>query len=95
LGLTVRDLDQGFAAKAGVPDSIQGVYVSSVDPTAATFSGPVRHGFIITEINRHPVRSVADYQRIVSAAHPGDVLAIYFYNPSAGQRSLLTVTVEQ
>ena len=46
------------------------------------------------EINRKPIRSVADYQRIVSAARPGDVLALYYYDPTLAQRQLVTVTVE-
>ena len=46
------------------------------------------------EINRKPIRSVVDYQRIISAAKPGDVLALYYYDPTLAQRSLLTVTVE-
>ena len=39
------------------------------------------------EINRRPVRTVADYQRIVSRREPGDVLAIYYYDPTNAQRS--------
>jgi hypothetical protein len=50
---------------------------------------------VITEINRHLIRSVADYDRIVGAARAGDVLAMYLYDPSLAQRSLVTVTVER
>jgi hypothetical protein len=46
------------------------------------------------EINRRPVRSVGEYERVVSAARPGDVLALYVYDPTVAQRSLVTVTVE-
>jgi S1-C subfamily serine protease len=46
------------------------------------------------EINRKPVHSVADYQRLVSAAKPGEVLALYYYDPTRGQRALVAVTVE-
>jgi hypothetical protein len=46
------------------------------------------------EINRRLVRSVADYERQVSAARPGDVLTLYVYDPTIAQRSLVTVTVE-
>jgi hypothetical protein len=46
------------------------------------------------EINRKPVRSAADYHRIVSAAKPGDVLALYYFDPTLAQRALVTVTVE-
>jgi serine protease Do len=94
LGLSVRELDRGFMGRLEVPDSVQGVIVSRVDPTGAAFSALVRRGYIIMEINRKPVRSVADYQRIVLAARPGDVLALYCYDPMLAQRALVTVTVE-
>jgi serine protease Do len=94
LGISVRDLDRGFVGRLEVPDSVQGVVVSRVDPAGAAFSAAVRRVFVIMEINRKPVRSVADYQRIVAAAKPGDVLAIYYYDPTLAQRALVTVTVE-
>jgi serine protease Do len=94
LGLTVRTLDRGFIGRLEVPESVHGVIVSRVDPTGAAFSALVRRGFVIMEINRKPIRSVADYQRIVSAARPGDVLALYYYDPTLAQRALVTVTVE-
>jgi serine protease Do len=77
-----------------VPGTVSGVVISRVDPTGAAFQSLLRRGFVIMEINKQPVRSVAEYQRIVSAARPGDVLAVYVYNPSLGERSLVTVTVE-
>jgi serine protease Do len=94
LGLSVRELDRTFVGRLEVPDSVQGVVVSRVDPTGAAFSAAVRRGFVIMEINRKPVRSLADYQRIIAAAKPGDVLALYYYDPTLAQRSLVTVTVE-
>ena len=94
LGITVRELDRGFIGRLEVPDSVHGVIVSRVDPTGAAFSASIRRGFVIMEINRKPVASIADYQRIVSAARPGDVLALYYYDPTLTQRGLITVTVE-
>ena len=94
LGITVKELDRAFMGRLEVPDSVQGVLVSRVDPTGAAFSAQVRRGFIIMEINRHPVRTVADYQRIVSGTRAGDVLAVLYFDPTVGQRAVLTVTVE-
>jgi serine protease Do len=94
LGLSVRELDRAFMGRLDVPDTVQGVLVSRVDPTGAAFSAAIRRGFIILEINRHPVRTVADYVKIVSAARPGEILAIYYFDPTLAQRMLATVTVE-
>jgi len=94
LGIAVRELDRGFVGRLELPESVHGVIVSRVDPTGAAFSALVRRGFVIMEINRKPIRSVADYHRIVSAARPGDVLALYYFDPTLAQRALVAVTVE-
>ncbi len=51
-------------------------------------------GFVILEINRRPAPSVADYDRIVAAARPGDALALFFYDPELAERALVTVVVD-
>jgi serine protease Do len=94
LGLAVRDLDRAFAGRLAIPDTVTGVIVSRVDPTGTAFSAAIRRGFVIMEINRKPVHSIADYQRILAAAQPGDVLALYCFDPTLAQRALVTVTLE-
>jgi serine protease Do len=94
LGLTVREIGRDFSARLDLPDSIQGVMVSRVDPAGAAFSATIRRGFVIMEISRRPIRSIADYQRTIAAAKPGDVLALYCYDPLIKQRTLVTVGVD-
>jgi serine protease Do len=94
LGLTVRDLDRAAIGRLEIPDSVQGVVVARVDPTGTAFAASIRRGVVIMEINRKPIRSVGDFQRTVAAAHAGDVLALYYYDPTLAQRALVTVTVE-
>jgi serine protease Do len=93
LGVAVRELDRTFLGRLEIPESVRGVLVTSVDPTGAAHQ-VLRRGLIIMEINRHSVTSVAEYERFVAAAKPGDVLAVYYYDPTLGQRTLTTVTVE-
>ena len=94
LGLTVREFDPLFAKRLDIPASVQGIIVVRVDPTGAAFVPAMRRGFVIMEINRQPVRTVADYDRIVGASRAGDALAFYGYDPSVSQRSLILVTVD-
>ena len=74
--------------------SIAGVLIARVDPTGPGFQALLRRGFIIMEINKRPIANVADYQRIVATVRPGDILALYVYDPTLNQRSLVAVTVE-
>jgi serine protease Do len=94
LGLTVRELDRTLVERLDVPSSIHGVFVSRVDPTGAAFAASIRRGFVLMEINRKPIRSVADYQRIIGAAKTGEILALYYYDPAQHQPAIVTVTVE-
>ena len=94
LGLTVRDFDRGALGRLQIPDGITGVVIGQVDPTGAGFQALLRRGFVIMEINKQPIRNAADYHKHVNAARPGDVLAMYVYDPTLNQRSLVTVTVE-
>jgi len=93
LGITVRELDRAVLGRLEVPESIRGVVVRSVDQAGPAYA-MLRRGIVIMEINRHPVASVAAYDRLVSPAKPGEVMAIYYYDPALGQRTLVTVTVE-
>ncbi len=94
LGLTVRELDRSLIGRLEIPESIGGVVISRVDPTGPGFQALLRRGFIIMEINKRPIANVAEYQRIVSEARPGEILALYVYDPTLSQRSLVAVTVE-
>jgi S1-C subfamily serine protease len=89
----VRELDRAFVGRQEIPDTVQGVLVARVDPTGAAHQ-VLRRGFVIMEVNRRPTLRVADYERIVDAARPGDVLAIYYYDPAIARRGLVTVVVE-
>jgi serine protease Do len=95
LGLTVRGRGDAFGGGRELPDSVRGVWVAKVDPTGEAFAAQIRPKVVITEINRHLIRSVADYDRIINAARPGDVLAVYLYDPNLAQRTLVTITVER
>jgi len=94
LGLTVRDLDPALARRLEIPTAVQGVVVARVEPARASFVPSIRRGFIIMEINREPVRSVADFQRLVATARSGEALAFYGYDPALGQRAFVTATVD-
>ncbi|HSC27714.1 MAG TPA: trypsin-like peptidase domain-containing protein [Vicinamibacterales bacterium] len=93
LGLFVREMDRTFIGRLEIPDSVQGVIVSRVDPTGSAYQVLRRH-FVIMEINRQPTRTIAEYQRLAATWRPRDVLAVYYYDPTLGQRGLVTVMVD-
>ena len=94
LGLSVRDLDRDFADRFKLPDGMQGVVISRVEPMSPAFDAEVERGHVLLEINRHPVRSVDDYRRLTGNTKAGDILTLYVYKPENDARALLTVKIE-
>jgi serine protease Do len=94
LGLTVRDLDAAAFNRLKLPSQTRGVLITRVEPLSSASDGEVERSMVLMEINRKPVESVADYRRIASAAHAGDILALYVYIPDVAQRKLLTVRID-
>jgi serine protease Do len=96
IGLTVRDLDGDTRQRYQVPRTVAGgVVVTKVDPMSPAFDAEIERGFVLLEINRRPVATVGEYQRLTAAAQPGDVLAFYMFVPESGQRLLRAVRVDQ
>ena len=94
LGLSVRDLDRDFAERFKLPEGMQGVIISRVEPMSPAFDAEIERGHVLLEINRHPVRSIEDYRRLTANAKTGDILALYIYKPESDSRALHTVKIE-
>ncbi len=95
LGLTVRELDATAFNRYSLPSDTRGVLITRVEPLSASFDANVQRGTVLIEINRTPVRTVADYRRIARAARAGDILVLYVYVPDPGERRLITVQVDE
>jgi serine protease Do len=94
LGLSVRTLDEQFLRRAKLPAGMAGVIVSRVEPMSPAFDAQIQQGQVLLEINRQPVRSIRDFDRIVAAAGSGDVLTCFVYQPERLQHSLMTLTID-
>lgn len=95
LGLSVREIDPAFAERFKLPSGTQGVIVSRVEPMSPAFDADIERGHVLLEINRRPVHTLDDYQRLTAGARPGDVLTLYVYKPELEQRSLQTLKIDE
>jgi serine protease Do len=94
LGLSVREIDPGFAERFKLPSGTQGVIVSRVEPMSPAFDADIERGHVLLEINRRPVHSIDDYRRLTASARPGDILTLYLYKPELEQRALQTIKID-
>jgi len=94
VGLGVRELDEQVADRYRLPGGMRGVMVSRVEPMSPAVDAAIERGHVVLEINRQPVQSAEDFERLTAGARPGDVLTMYVYKPELGQRTLETVKIE-
>lgn len=94
LGLSLVEIDDSNAHRFDIPSGMTGLLVQRVEPLSVAFDAGIDRGSIILEINRQPVNSVAGFRRIVGAVRPGEVLAMYLYEPELDQRAIRTVRTE-
>jgi serine protease Do len=93
LGIRVRDLTASDRLR--LPESLQGIIVSDVDPAGPARLAQVRVGQIILEVNRESVHSVADYRTLTSRLTPGDAAAILIYDRQTNQQVIDTVVSDR
>lgn len=67
-GVEVEDLTPHVAHQLGLRPGTKGVVITDVAPGSPADEAGLRRGDVIEEINRQPVNSAADFQRIVQQA---------------------------
>ncbi len=75
-GVAVQDLDQETAKELGLKGKAQGVVVTKVDPESGAQKAGLMPGDVIKEINRQPVKSVKDFEKMSSGVKKGDNVLI-------------------
>ena len=95
LGLSLIEIDDSNAHRFDIPAGMTGLLVQRVEPLSVAYDAGIERGAIILEINRQAVNSVAGFRRVVGAAQPGDILAVFLYDPEAEARAIRTVRTEQ
>ncbi|ALA56661.1 DegQ family serine endoprotease [Nitrospira moscoviensis] len=75
-GVAVQDLDKDTAKELGLKGKPQGVVVTKVEPDSGAEKAGLMPGDVIKEINRQPVKSVKDFEKVSSDVKKGDTVLI-------------------
>ena len=95
IGVSVQELTRQVRVRWKLPPALSGVMVTRVAPLSPADEADLRHGDVIIEINRTPIRTAGDYRQVAAAARPGDLLTFYVYDPAGGERTLHTLRAER
>ncbi|MFO0775011.1 MAG: DegQ family serine endoprotease [Nitrospiraceae bacterium] len=66
-GLSVQELDRKVAGELGLKAGVKGVVISDIEPDSPAGQAGLVRGDVIREINKQPVTSVKDYERVAGA----------------------------
>jgi serine protease Do len=91
LGLEVRDLDSATATRLRIPDNVQGVLITEIDPAGPARLAQLKTNQVIIEINRRRVGSVAEYVTVLSSIRKSDAAALLVYDRNSRQHTIATV----
>jgi serine protease Do len=81
LGLRYQDLTPGARSEFGIDGSVEGVWITAVDPASPFYDEGVRAQagvvHVITEVNGQPVDGVAAFEEVVRSAPAGSRVRVY------------------
>jgi serine protease Do len=84
LGIRAADITPETARRFGVDEAEKGVLIMAVRPGSKAEQGGVQQGDIVKEVNRKPVKSVAELKAEYGKAKAGDSVLLLVKRPSAG-----------
>jgi len=94
-GVEVGDIDSNARQQYGIPSSVRGAVVTSVDENSNSAEAGVREGDVIQEINRETVRTADDAVKLSDKAHGARVLLkIWRPNNSGNGGGSFYITVD-
>jgi serine protease Do len=75
-GVSVENLTPQIARQLKLPASAAGVVVNEVRPASAAASAGLQQGDVIQEVNRRPVKNVAEFEAAVRNSKDGTLLLV-------------------
>jgi serine protease Do len=75
-GVSVENLTPQMARQLKLPASASGVVVNEVSPASAAASAGLQQGDVIQEVNRRPVKNVAEFEAAVRNSKDGTLLLV-------------------
>jgi serine protease Do len=82
-GIQVQPLTPEIRQQFGLSADVHGVVITQVDPNSPAAQAQLQAGMVIESINRHPVNSVGDFNRLAGEAKGDTLLRVNMQGQSA------------
>jgi serine protease Do len=76
LGLTLSELTPQIANERNLK-GVRGLYVKDVDQAGLAYDAGLQKNMVIERVNRQPVSTIEDFERIINALKPGDPIVMH------------------
>jgi serine protease Do len=95
IGLTLSELTPQIANERNLK-GVRGLFVKDVDQAGLAFDAGVQKFMVIQRVNRQPVGTIEDFERIVNSLKPGDpvVMHVASYNGERVAQSIVQFTYQ-
>jgi serine protease Do len=95
IGLTLSELTPQIANERNLK-GVRGLFVKDVDQAGLAYDAGVTKFMVIQRVNRQPVSTIEDFERIVNSLKPGDpvVMHVASYNGEAVKQSIVQFTYQ-
>jgi serine protease Do len=87
LGLKYQELTPGLKASHGIPDTIQGVWIQTIEPRSPLAEEQIRPGDVVTEVNGTPVDGAESFEAEVDSIASDSFVRLYVerFDPRSGR----------
>jgi len=86
LGLEYQDITSAVRESQGIPEDVDGVWISEVAPSSPLYDEGVGPRDVIVSVNGQPVTSAGDFERAVEQAASGSLLRLYVRRFARGEQ---------
>lgn len=87
LGIRYQDITEANRSAHRMPEDIDGVWITLVEPDSPLYDENVRPNDVISDVNGETIASVRDFETVVEASPSGSLLRFYVtrIDPRSGQ----------
>ena len=87
LGLSMQDVTGPMREAHGIPEELNGVWITSVEPDSPLYERNVRPNDVLIDLNGEAIKGTRDLQKKVADVKAGEYLRFYVarFNPQTGE----------